>query len=357
MIQGGAREQPVSVGGGTTLFHVIDPRAFKRRLLDELCDLTTRVRTVAKSYAGARFLQDLLPNRRAMFYFTQPSTRTFLSFNNACHVLGIRTSEIRDPSISSEVKGESFEDSIRTFSSYVDVIIMRTSGPGRAAQAARLMDGIARPVPVVNAGSGSDQHPTQALLDIYTLDRSFSQRGGIDGKVIGMMGDLKRGRTVRSLCYLMKNYPDVRLVFIAPEQFAMQNDVKEHLEEHGIPFTETEQLEKVLPELDALYVTRMQSEWDKADESRAVDFRRFSVGTKELGMLKPEGIIMHPLPRGPELDPAADADPRATYWRQERNGMWMRVAVLLKIFRLEERVQYLDLEAFAPQGDDKPPAS
>ncbi len=354
MIQDTAREQPVPAGGGTELFHVIDPRVFERRLLDELCDLTTRVRTIAKSNAGARFLQDLLPNCRAMFFFTQPSTRTFLSFNNACHVLGIRTNEIRDPSTSSEVKGESFEDSIRTFSSYVDVIIMRTREPGRAAQAARLMDTIARPVPVINAGSGSDQHPTQALLDIYTLDRSFSERGGIDGKVIGMMGDLKRGRTVRSLCYLMKNYPDVRLVFIAPEQFAMQNDVKGHLKEHGIPFTETEQLGKVLPELDALYVTRMQSEWDNAGESRAVDFKRFSVGTKELGLLKPDGIIMHPLPRGPELDPAVDTDPRAMYWRQERNGMWMRAAVLLKIFRLESRIQYLDLEAFAAQDGDNP---
>jgi aspartate carbamoyltransferase catalytic subunit len=110
----------------------------------------------------------------------------------------------------------------------------------------------------------------------------------------------------------------------------------------------------VLPELDALYVTRMQSEWDTADECRTVDLRRFSVGTRELGMLKPDGIIMHPLPRGPELDPAVDMDPRAMYWRQERNGMWMRVAVLLKIFRLESRIQCLDPEAFAAQDGDKP---
>src|SRR5690606_36990911 len=184
------------------LFHVIDPRPFDRVLLDDLCDLTTRVRSLAKDPDGARFLLGLLPDRRAMLYFVQPSTRTFLSFNNACHVLGIRTSEIRDPATSSEVKGESFEDSIRTFSSYVDVIIMRTREPGRAAVAARLMDSIPWPVPVIDAGSGSDQHPTQALLDIYTLDRSFAERGGIDGKVIGMMGDLKRGRTVRSLSYL-----------------------------------------------------------------------------------------------------------------------------------------------------------
>ena len=336
--------------GSTALFHVIDPRVFERGLLDELCDLATRVRTIAKAPAGARFLQGMAPNRRAMLYFTQPSTRTFLSFNNACHLLGVRTSEIRDPSTSSEVKGESFDDAIRTFSSYVDIIIMRSREPGRAAHAAELMDTIARPVPIINAGSGSDQHPTQALLDIYTLDRSFSARGGIDGKVIGMMGDLKRGRTVRSLCYLMKNYVDVRLVFIAPGQFAMQKDVKAHLMEQGIPFTETERLGEVLPELDALYVTRMQSEWDNADESRDVDFGRFSIGPEELGMLKPESIIMHPLPRGPEIDPAVDSDPRAMYWRQERNGMWMRVAVLLKIFQLEKGIQELDPEAYPIQA-------
>jgi len=345
--QAGFRENSVSVGDSTKLFHVIDPRNFERRLLDELCELATRVRAVAKFHSGALYLQDLLPTRRAMLYFTQPSTRTFLSFNNACHVLGMRTSEIRDPSTSSEVKGERFEDSIRTFSSYVDIIIMRTREPGRAAQAARLMDTIARPIPVINAGSGSDQHPTQALLDIYTLEHGFASRGGIDGKVIGMMGDLKRGRTVRSLCYLMKNYFDVRLVFVAPKQFAMEDDVKAHLEEHGIPFIETERLKEVLPTLDALYVTRMQTEWDSANESRAVELERFSVGSKELAMLKLDALIMHPLPRGPEIDAAVDADPRAMYWRQERNGMWMRVAVLAKIFRLESRIQDLDPETFS----------
>ena len=330
----------------TSLFHVIDPRVFERRLLDELCALATRVRAIAKTPRGARFLQDLAPDRRAMLYFTQPSTRTFLSFNNACHILGMRTSEIRDPSTSSEVKGESFEDAIRTFSSYVDVIIMRSRHPGRAALAANLMDSIARPVPVINGGSGSDQHPTQALLDIYTLDRSFSELGGIDGKVIGMMGDLRRGRTVRSLCMLMKNYRDVRLVFVAPGRFAMQDDIKSYLAAHGITYDETEDLPGVLPQLDALYVTRMQSEWDETDESLQVDTRRFSVGIEEMKLLKPHGIVMHPLPRGPEIAPAVDVDPRAMYWRQERNGMWMRVAVLLKIFKLEIRVREVELGAF-----------
>jgi aspartate carbamoyltransferase catalytic subunit len=313
-------------------FHVIDPHGFDRNLLDELCELATHVRQVAKTAEGARALQSLLPSHRAMLYFTQPSTRTFLSFNNACHILGIRTSEIRDPAVSSEVKGESFDDAIRTFSSYVDVIIMRTREPGRAAQAARLMDTIGRPVPVINAGSGADQHPTQALLDIYTLARSFEERGGIDGKIIGMMGDLKRGRTVRSLCMLMRHYAGVRVVFIAPRPFAMQEDVKAHLREYDIAFSETDDLAAMLPDLDALYVTRMQSEWDQAGESRSVDLSAFTIGQEQLARMKPDSVIMHPLPRGKEIDPIVDSDPRAMYWRQERNGMWIRVALLMKIF-------------------------
>ncbi len=341
------QDETATPAAAPDLFHVIDPRTFERSLLNELCELATRVRRIAKYPAGALYLKRMLPTQQAMLYFTQPSTRTFLSFNSACHILGMSTNEIRDPSTSSEVKGETFEDSIRTFSSYVDVIIMRTREPGRAALAAKLMNSIPRPIPVINAGSGSDQHPTQALLDIYTLDRSFEARGGIDGKVIGMMGDLKRGRTVRSLCYLMHNYADVKLVFIAPRQFAMEGDVKNHLAEQGIPFVETEELHAVLPDLDALYVTRMQSEWDVAGESRAVDLSRFSIGPAELQRMRPEAIVMHPLPRGPEIDRLVDADPRAMYWRQERNGMWMRVAVLLKIFKLAGRVQSVDPDSFA----------
>ena len=317
------------------LFHVLDPRQFDRALLGDLCALATRLRQHAKSRLGARSLQTLLPHKRAMLYFTQPSTRTFLSFDNACHLLGVRTSEIRDPSISSEVKGESFEDSIRTFSSYVDVIIMRTREAGMAAQSAALMDRIERPVPIINAGSGRDQHPTQALLDIYTLERSFERRGGIDGKTIGLMGDLRRGRTARSLAYLMKNYCGVRVVFIAPDTFAMGDDIKKHLREYDIPFEETSDLTAVIGDLDAIYVTRLQTEHDVGDESKGFEHARFGVGPEQLPMLKSDAVIMHPLPRGPELDPVIDADPRAMYWRQERNGMWMRVALLVKIFGVE----------------------
>ena len=321
--------------GNSGLFHVIDTRQFDRPMLDRLCRVATHVRTLAKSRAGAQTLQKLAPNRRAMLYFTQPSTRTFLSFNSACHILGMQTSEIRNPSISSEVKGETFEDSIRTFSSYADVIIMRTPEGGKAARAAELMDSIPRPVPVINAGSGPDQHPTQALLDIYTLERSFERRGGIDGRTIAMMGDLRRGRTVRSLSYLMKNYRDVRLRFIAPPGFEIRQDILDHLDEHGVEYASTSRLDDVLGELDALYVTRLQEEYDEKNESENADYAAYAIGPEQLRRFPPDAIIMHPLPRGPELDPGIDNDPRVMYWRQERNGMWMRVALLAAIFELD----------------------
>ncbi len=319
-------------------FHVLKTQQFDRALLDELCELTTAIRRLAKSRDGLLLLRSLLADKRAMLYFTQPSTRTFLSFNNACQILGIQTSEIRDASTSSEIKGESLLDSLRTFSSYVDVIIMRTKEEGLAEKAAALFDRINRPVPVLNAGSGKDQHPTQALLDIYTLERSFRRDGGIDGKVIGMMGDLKRGRTVRSLSYLMKNYRDVKLTFIAPPAFRMEDDIKEHLSDHGVAYAETDDMEAALPSLDALYITRIQDEHDLAGESSQVDTSRFKLGTAHLPRMKPGAVIMHPLPRRDEIHPDVDDDPRAKYWRQERNGMWMRVAILVKIFGADRRI-------------------
>jgi aspartate carbamoyltransferase catalytic subunit len=318
------------------LFHLTDPDQFDRGFLDEICTLTTDIRRAARQPDGMHGLQRILGDKRAMLYFTQPSTRTFLSFNNACHILGIRTSEIRDSSTSSEVKGETIEDSLRTFSSYVDVIIMRSWQQGLAKRAADLMNVIPRPVPIIDAGSGKDFFNDTATTEIYTLERSFENRGGIDGKTIAMMGDLARGRTVRSLCRLMNNYSDVHLIFIAPDSFAMEPDIKAHLDDHGIAYTETEDLERWLPELDAVYVTRIQSEHDVGGESATIDLSRFSIGREALAHLREDAVIMHPLPRGPELSPEVDADPRAMYWRQERNGMWMRCALLLKILQAED---------------------
>jgi aspartate carbamoyltransferase catalytic subunit len=323
------------------LFDMILSQQLNRQVLEDIYEITNQLRTISKTKAGLIFLGNILCHKRAMLYFAQPSSRTFLSFHNACHILGMKISEIRDTRVSSEIKGESFDDSLRTFSSYTDLIIMRHMEPNTAERAAWLLNTYSnRPVPVINGGSGADQHPTQAILDIYTLQRSFDNQGGLEGKTILMCGDLKRGRTVRSLSYLMKNFEGVQIIFAAPESFQMKDDVCGFLESKKIPYVfETEALEKVLPEADAIYMTRIQDEHDTTvGESNKTDISRFKLRLSDMPNLKANAIIMHPFPRRDEVDVAIDPDPRAMYWRQERNGMWTRAALIAYIFNVHHQI-------------------
>lgn len=320
------------------LFDVLLSQQFSRELLEEICTIANATRKIAKSYEGMMWLQTVLAHKRAMLYFIQPSTRTFLSFLNACHILGIKVSEVRDPSTSSEVKGETPSDTIRTFSSYVDVIIMRHPSEGFAETAAWVLNNSDRPVPVINAGSGRDQHPTQALLDIYTLERSFEENGGIDGKSIAMVGDLMRGRTVRSLSYLLTNYNGVKIFYVAPNELRMGDDIKSVLSRNNIQFFENDDIESVLPHVDAVYMTRIQDEYEVVGAISEKEYERFHLLERHLSLMKKDAIIMHPLPRRKEIDPSIDNDSRAMYWRQERNGMWVRAALLIKIFQKEKQV-------------------
>ena len=323
------------------LFDMIISQQLDRQILDEIYQITNKLRAMAKSKEGMDFLQQLLSHKRAMIHFNQPSSRTFLSFENACHILGIRTSEIRDINTSSEVKGESIDDSLRTFSSYTDLIIMRNKGPNVAERAAWLLNTYSnRPVPVINGGSGSDQHPTQALLDIYTMQRSFENNGGLDGKTLLLCGDLLRGRTVRSLAYLMKNFENVKIIFAAPEKFQMKDDVLEFLKRHEIPYlTETRDLRNVLTQADAIYMTRIQDEHDTfKGESSQTDNSRFKLLKEDMHLVKKNAAIMHPFPRRDEIDVEIDSDPRAKYWRQERNGMWTRAALIAYIFEVHNQI-------------------
>lgn len=328
----------------TPLRHVLSSSQFDRRFLDYIYQLTTTIRRFDKTRDGIVYLRSLLPHKRAMLYFTQPSTRTFLSFHSACHILGITASEIRDAATSSERKGESVEDSLRTFSSYVDLIVMRSPIAGLCERVAALLDDTPRPVPIVNAGSGPDEHPTQALLDIYTLMRSLRQRGGIDGKTVCMVGDLKRGRTVRSLARLLANYEEVKLLFASPRAFRIADDLRADLAAAGVAFEETSDFLPAIAAADALYMTRIQDEYDlEAAGEGAEDYRHYHLRAEHLPRLKEDCVIMHPLPRRDELDPAIDHDPRAKYWRQERNGMWVRVALLTMLFGVDDRVQLPEL--------------
>ncbi|MBN1557493.1 MAG: aspartate carbamoyltransferase [Lentisphaerae bacterium] len=315
------------------LFHILFAQQFDRASLDALGRLATRIRFIAKSKAGMTFLQGLLDHRRAMLYFTQPSTRTFLSFCAACEILGMKLGEVRDTSTSSEFKGESHEDSVRTFSSYFDLIIMRSHVGGLAERMAWVLSHSERPVPIVNAGSGRDQHPTQALLDIYTLQRSFEDRGGIDGKTVVFVGDLARGRTVRSLAVLLTRYEGVRQCFVAPPPLRIGDDVLAMLDAAGCEYEVTTEFKPMIPRADAIYMTRVQDEWDQVKgESADIDTSAYAFTAEDLERLPPRAVLMHPLPRRKEIAPEVDGDPRAVYWRQMRNGMWIRCALIAAIF-------------------------
>ncbi|MBU0677432.1 MAG: aspartate carbamoyltransferase [Verrucomicrobia bacterium] len=330
---------------GEAPYHALIAQQFDRGLLDRVCELSNRIRSIAKTRGGANFLRDLLCEKRAMLYFAQPSSRTFLSFLSACQTVGIQTASVRDKSTSSEVKGESPDDTVRTFSSYVDMIIMRHPVGGFCERIAWLLCNTSRSVPVINAGSGPDQHPTQALLDIYTLQRSFEDAGGIEGKKIAFVGDLARGRTVRSLAWLLTYYPGVKQYFIGPESLQIGEDVTQQLDKAGMDYEVAYDFEKVIPEVDAIYMTRIQDEWDVENESQAIDTSGFHFREEHLKILKKDAVLMHPLPRRAEMDVAVDADPRAKYWRQVRNGMWVRAALILMIFQRDSEIDryYEDL--------------
>ena len=216
---------------------------------------------------------------------------------------------------------------------------MRTEIGGLAERMAWVLSHSERPVPIINAGSGKDQHPTQALLDIYTLQRSFEERGGIDGKTVTFVGDLARGRTVRSLSMLLAQYEGVKQVFVAPDELQVGEDILGLLEKKNVEFRTTNDFESSIPDADAIYMTRIQDEWDaEKGASAKIDISQFSFLEKHLELLGKNSVLMHPLPRRTEIAPEVDRDPRAVYWRQMRNGMWIRAALIAEIFGVAERI-------------------
>lgn len=322
--------------------HTLIAQQFDRKDLEDLCELATRIKRINKRREGANYLKTLLSDKRAMLYFAQPSSRTYLSHNAACQILGLDTMDVRDSKTSSEVKGETPEDTVRTFSSYVDMIIMRHPVGGFAERVAWMMAQTQRELPVLNAGSGADQHPTQALLDVYTLQRSFEKDGGIDGKNIVFVGDLARGRTVRSLAWLLTLFDDVKIHFVAPNELQIGTDILELLDEAGTEYHLTQDFESVMPDADAIYMTRIQDEWDTQGHS-TTKASNYHIGAEHMDVIKPTCAILHPLPRRHEVSTDIDNDPRAMYWRQMRNGMWIRAALILTTFGRQDEVhRYYD---------------
>ncbi|MDO9536469.1 MAG: aspartate carbamoyltransferase, partial [Bacillota bacterium] len=213
---------------------------------------------------------------------------------------------------------------------------------------AHVLNNSNRPVPVINGGSGKDQHPTQALLDVYTLMRAFKDRGGVDGKKIAFVGDLFRGRTVRSLACLLTNFQGVKQYFVAPQELQIGDDILSYLDKHGVSYTLTKDFSNVLSDADAFYMTRLQDEWDVKDDGckKSINLQDYSLTKDNMNLLQPHAIVMHPLPRRQEISSEVDNDPRAMYWRQVRNGMFIRAALLAMIFDVTDNI-YRIKESFS----------
>lgn len=304
------------------LHHIIEAQQFDAPTLERLFATAEKMEQVAERGGITDYR-----NRIMATLFYEPSTRTRFSFETAMHRLGghvISTENAAE--FSSVAKGETLEDTVRILNGYADVIVIRHKEVGAAKRAAAVSR-----VPVINAGDGAGQHPTQALLDLYTIRKEI---GGIDGLRIAMVGDLAQGRTVRSLAYLLSKFRDVTIHFVAPPLLKMKEDILEHLREKKVNFVEETALDPVLPEVDVVYQTRIQKE---RFGDRIADYEEcrgiYILDGESLKAMKPRSIIMHPLPRLEEITMEVDADPRAAYFRQAQNGLYVRMALLTMVLK------------------------
>ncbi len=299
------------------LFHVVEAQQFGRELLSEIFAVTKEMEEVVSRYGSS------ILNRRIMAtLFYEPSTRTRLSFESAMLRLGgeVATTESARE-FSSAAKGETLEDTIRIVEGYADVIVLRHYESGSARRAADVAS-----VPIINAGDGPGQHPTQALLDMFTIQKEI---GKLDGVSVAMVGDLANGRTVRSLAYLLARYEDVKLYFVAPEVVSMKEDIKEYLDRHKVQWEEADDLMAVARTVDVVYMTRIQQErfGDRIEDYEAAR-GKYIIDDAVMGVLQDHARVLHPLPRVDEITGEVDADPRAAYFRQAHNGLYVRMALL-----------------------------
>jgi len=296
--------------------HVIESQQFTVPLLMELFE---RARAMERIVARGGTLD--YQNKIMATLFYEPSMRTRICFEAAMHRLGGRVCSTEEAkAFSSEVEGEQLEDTIRIISGYTDVIVLRHSEMGGAARAASVSK-----VPIINAGDGSGgQHPTQALLDLYTI---FRERRSLDGLTIAMVGELDRGRTARSLAYLLSKFERVKMYFVSPPEVQMKRDILDHLEEHNTWYALETELDPVIEAVDVMYVTQIRP-GRMPDQQR---LKKFFMDTSVLKKMKANAMIMHPLPRTLELDKSLDADPRAYYFQQATNGLYVRMALLSMI--------------------------
>ena len=301
-----------------------------RHLIDIL-DLTTKeidelIASAESIIASPGEYSSRCAGKKLATLFFEPSTRTRLSFEAAMYELGGNCLGFSEANSSSAAKGESVSDTARTVSCYADIIAMRHPKEG-----APLVASLSAGVPVINAGDGGHNHPTQTLADLLTIHREKSR---FEGLTVGMCGDLKFGRTVHSLIHALSRYNDIKFFFISPDELRLPEYIKSMLAEKNIAYTETASLDAVMPELDILYMTRVQRErfFNEADYIRLKD--SYVLTHSKLNTAKSDLCIMHPLPRVNEISVSVDNDPRACYFKQVLNGKFIRMALILKLLEL-----------------------
>uniref|UniRef100_A0A7S0YB25 aspartate carbamoyltransferase n=1 Tax=Polytomella parva TaxID=51329 RepID=A0A7S0YB25_9CHLO len=299
------------------LKHVVDATIFSKNDLELIFNEAERMEKVRPGMPEAEMLKGYIMS--TLFY--EPSTRTRLSFESAMSRLGgtVLSTESAGE-YSSAAKGETLEDTIRTVEGYADCIVLRHFQEGAARRAASVAS-----VPILNAGDGPGQHPSQAFLDAYTIHREV---GRLDSVKIGMVGDLANGRTVRSLCMLLSMYKNVEIYFVSPPVVNMRNDIKEFLTSHGVQWRESSDLREVAAEVDVLYQTRIQKERFTDLAEYAAARGKYIVDAPLMKLMRKDAVVMHPLPRVDEIHVEVDNDPRAAYFRQAKNGLFVRMALL-----------------------------
>ncbi len=301
--------------------HVMSPLDFTTEELEQLMDLADDMRANPKKYA------ECCHGKKLATCFYEPSTRTRLSFEAAMMNLGGSVLGFSSADSSSAAKGESVSDTIRVISSYADICAMRHPKEG-----APLVASTHSLIPVINAGDGGHQHPTQTLTDLYTIR---SLQGSIGNLTIGLCGDLKFGRTVHSLINALVRYPNINFVLISPEELRVPEYIREDvLDKNNIPYKEMERLEDAMPELDILYMTRVQRErfFNEEDYLRMKDF--YILNSEKMELAKENMMVLHPLPRVNEISVEVDDDPRAAYFKQAQYGVYIRMALIYTLLEV-----------------------
>jgi len=297
--------------------HVLNAQQFTPELLGIIFKRANELQLIVDDPRKHQKLGSLLAGGMLFNIFYEPSTRTRISFSAAGQHLGMQVVNTENAKeFSSAIKGETLEDTIRVLCQYrPSVIVLRHFETGAIERAAKVST-----VPIINAGDGVGQHPTQALLDIYTIQKEAGRLKNLD-IVIG--GDLKHGRTARSLSYLIAKFPGNKITYVSPKELRIASDIKMYLKSHKVAFQETDLLIPALKTADVVYWTRVQKERATAESKIS-----YIIGKKELAAMKPKAILLHPLPRITEISTEVDNDPRAAYFRQAGNGLFIRMALI-----------------------------